>query len=165
VARFLRLRRLALERAPTLFLRFARAADRQELGRAGEALVARALRRSGWRLLGRRLRTPHGEVDVWALREGIACAFEVKTGRAILAFHAPPDQHRPGWDSGRLPGRSLDRSQVARLHRAARWLARRVGARPAVALVEVVVEGGRATLLEPQCVPEPDPRAYTRRPP
>ncbi len=159
------MRRVALERAPGLFLRVARGASREELGRAGEALVARALRRDGWRLLGRRLRTPHGEVDVWAQRDGIACAFEVKTGRATLAFHAAPDQERPGWDSRRLPGRSLDDSQVARLHRAARWLARRVGARHAVALVQVVVADGEPTLLAPQCVREPDSRAYTRRPP
>ena len=60
-----RLRLWCAERAPRLFLRLARP-DKDELGRIGEELAARELAGRGWRILGRRLATPVGEVDVVA---------------------------------------------------------------------------------------------------
>src|SRR5207247_616688 len=71
VARLFRtagLRRVCLEHAPLLFARICEPSDR-ELGELGEEIAARELVRSGLEILGRRVRTRFGEVDVVA-REG-----------------------------------------------------------------------------------------------
>ena len=61
-----------------------------ELGLCGERLVARHLRARGWRVLGRRVRTPHAELDLLALDGSVLVAVEVKTGRVRAdARHAP----------------------------------------------------------------------------
>ncbi len=82
------------------------------LGRRGEAAAARSLARKGYRILGRNVRTPRGEVDLLALQAGCLVVVEVKSARATR--RAPP----------RVPWR-----QRRRLRAAGRWLARRAGRR------------------------------------
>lgn len=81
-------------------------------GRAAEARAAAALRRDGWEILAHRLRTPAGEIDLVAERDGVAALVEVKQ-RSSLADAAaalgPRQQRRllqagecaladnPGW--------------------------------------------------------------------
>jgi putative endonuclease len=47
-------------------------------GRSGEALAALWLQLKGWRIVGRRMRTPVGEVDLVARRGRIVAFVEVK---------------------------------------------------------------------------------------
>ena len=47
-------------------------------GRAAEAAAALALERDGWTILGRRLRTPAGEIDIAAEKDGLLALVEVK---------------------------------------------------------------------------------------
>ena len=47
-------------------------------GRRGEAWAVWYLRLKGWRILGQRLRTPRGEVDIIGRRWRTLCFFEVK---------------------------------------------------------------------------------------
>ncbi|PEQ11214.1 hypothetical protein B2G71_18170 [Novosphingobium sp. PC22D] len=50
-------------------------------GRRGETLAAWFLRLQGWRVLGRRVRTPRGEVDLVVRRGRTVCFVEVKWRR------------------------------------------------------------------------------------
>lgn len=115
--------------APRSFLRWARPST-QELGRCGEELAARWLRRRGARLRGRRLRTPAAEVDLWIEYRGVGWVVEVKTGRACRGPWRPAD--------------SLGHAQRERLGRACTHLARRLGIPHGVLLVEV--QSSRAEL-------------------
>ena len=56
----------------------------QAAGVAAEAIAAAALEADGWVVLGRRLRTAAGEVDLVAERDGLLAVVEVKR-RARLA--------------------------------------------------------------------------------
>lgn len=47
-------------------------------GREAELRAAGALRRDGWTVLASRLRTPAGEIDLVAERDGLAAMIEVK---------------------------------------------------------------------------------------
>jgi len=132
-------RRWLIGHAPALFARWCEP-DSAELGELGEEFAARHLRARGWVLLGRRLRTRAGEVDLLAREGGELVCVEVKTSRA---------QHVPlarGVDParGRLnehPGERWQPAQERRLARAARLLAREHGAGHArLDLVEVVLE-------------------------
>ena len=49
------------------------------LGRQGERLAARFLRRQGYRILQRNFRSKYGEVDVIALEGAVLCFVEVRT--------------------------------------------------------------------------------------
>lgn len=84
----------------------------QRQGLAGEARVAAALRRDGWQIHGRRLRTPAGEIDIVAERDGLLALIEVKTRadlRSAAEAVSPRQQRRllqaaavlqgdhPGW--------------------------------------------------------------------
>lgn len=53
-----------------------RAAERR--GRVAETIAALWLMAKGYRILGQRLRTPFGEVDLAALRKGVLVIVEVK---------------------------------------------------------------------------------------
>ena len=138
-----------LVNAPALWIRCARPDDR-ELGLLGEELAARHLVRSGWRILGRRVRTPAAEIDLLA-RDGreLVCV-EVKTARrrqvvSLRGGSAEGDATDLRW----RPGARCDARQLARLVRAGRFVAhggarsegRAAGAR--VDLIEVWVEEGR----------------------
>ena len=80
----------------------------EAFGRAAEARAASALLADGWRLLGQRVRTGVGEIDLVVERAGLVVFVEVKA-RPTLADAAA----------------SLGRRQQARLTGAAAvWLAR-----------------------------------------
>ena len=146
MARVLRtagLRRACLEHAPLLFARVCEPSDR-ELGELGEEIAARELVRSGLTILGRRVRTRFGEVDVVAREGRDLVAVEVKTCR----FSPPPcprgvDRERMLAWRWRADGR-LGAKQRARLERAAVLLARERGLVARVDLVEVLLDRRRA---------------------
>lgn len=55
--------------------------ERQELGLEGEEVAERWLRRQGWRVLQRRYRSGHRDIDLIAEREGMVAFVEVKARR------------------------------------------------------------------------------------
>jgi putative endonuclease len=63
-------------------------AARQQLGRIGEAIAARWLRRRGWRVVAERFRSGHRDVDLIVERDGTVAFVEVKT-RHRSAFGDP----------------------------------------------------------------------------
>jgi putative endonuclease len=89
---------------------------RRALGRRGEQLAAAHLRRIGYAVIGRNVRTRHGEIDLIVRDERALVFVEVKTRMIGEAQRAPrPDQH---------PLAGLGTGQRARLRRlAAVWLA------------------------------------------
>lgn len=58
-------------------------------GDAAEGQVAAHYRRAGAGILERRLRTPEGEVDLIAERDGILIFVEVKRTRRVAGFESP----------------------------------------------------------------------------
>jgi putative endonuclease len=69
---------------------------RLELGHRAEQLVALRLERSGWRLVGRNVRLPSGELDIVAL-DGTTLVFvEVKAGRAGATLGPERPAHAVG---------------------------------------------------------------------
>lgn len=58
--------------------RSVRGSDAQRLGVAAETAVCVVLEREGWTVLGRRVRTAAGEIDIVAEREGLLAVVEVK---------------------------------------------------------------------------------------
>ncbi|HEY2216573.1 MAG TPA: YraN family protein [Solirubrobacteraceae bacterium] len=102
---------------------------RHELGRCGEELAAEHLRRRGFTVLDRNVRTARGEIDLIAFdprpsANGGALVFvEVKTRRLIAADRRPSELE--------LPLAGLGARQRARLRRlAAAWLADQSRERP-----------------------------------
>jgi putative endonuclease len=63
-------------------------AARQTLGRIGERVAARWLRRRGWRVLAHRFRNGHRDLDLVVERDGTVAFVEVKTRRRT-AFGDP----------------------------------------------------------------------------
>lgn len=53
----------------------------QALGREGERVAARWLRRHGWEIAGWRFRTGHRDIDLIARRDDVVAFVEVKTRR------------------------------------------------------------------------------------
>ena len=89
---------------------------RQRLGRNAEALVAAQLERAGWRLVGRNVRLPSGELDIVALDGSTLVFVEVKAGR---------EGNRTGPE---LPVHAVGRRKQLKLRRLAReWIAARRG--------------------------------------
>lgn len=77
------------------------------IGRRGERIAARKLRRLGYRIHARNLRTPRGEIDLLAEQEGCLVIVEVKTtARGAGGPIRPPLRH----------------AQARRLQAAAGWL-------------------------------------------
>ncbi|MBL8982124.1 MAG: YraN family protein [Gemmatimonadetes bacterium] len=60
----------------------------QELGVFGERIAERWLNRRGWRVLHRRYRSGHRDIDLVAERDGIVSFVEVKTRRGA-SFGGP----------------------------------------------------------------------------
>ena len=56
-------------------------AARQAFGELGERIAERWLRRSGWRIIQRRFRTGHRDIDLVAERDGTVAFVEVKARR------------------------------------------------------------------------------------
>jgi putative endonuclease len=89
---------------------------RQRLGRQAEELVATRLERSGWKLVGRNVRLPSGELDVVALDGSTLVFVEVKAGRAGNTIG--PER----------PAHAVGRRKQIKLRRLAReWIAERRG--------------------------------------
>ena len=66
------------QRAPTLS---AMSAARQAFGELGERIAERWLRRQGWRVVQRRFRSGHRDIDLVMEREGTVAFVEVKARR------------------------------------------------------------------------------------
>ena len=92
------------------------------IGRRGERLAARHLRRRGYRILARRWRTPAGEIDLLCLHHAVLVVVEVKTTR-----------------SGSVPASRIDAAKRRRLRSAIRYVSslRRESARLDVVLVRL----------------------------
>jgi putative endonuclease len=89
---------------------------RLELGRRAERLVAIRLELSGWRLVGRNVRLPSGELDIVALDGATLVFVEVKAGRAGATVG--PER----------PAHAVGRRKQLKLRRLAReWIAERRG--------------------------------------
>jgi putative endonuclease len=89
---------------------------RLELGRRAEQLVAMRLEGSGWRLVGRNVRLPSGELDIVALDGSTLVFVEVKAGRAGATVG--PER----------PAHAVGRRKQLKLRRLAReWIAERRG--------------------------------------
>jgi putative endonuclease len=63
-------------------------------GRMAEAIAANFLRLKGWTILGRRVRTPAGEVDIVMRRSGIVAFVEVKSRKDAAALDLSLDRQR-----------------------------------------------------------------------
>lgn len=71
------------------FARVRRGAIANRAGREAEAIARAALEREGWRVLAERARTPAGEIDLIAEREGLLAFIEVKARPSLReAAHA-----------------------------------------------------------------------------
>jgi putative endonuclease len=89
---------------------------RQRLGRTAEDLVATRLERSGWRMVGRNIRLPSGELDIVGLDGSTLVFVEVKAGRAGTTVG--PER----------PAHAVGRRKQLKLRRLAReWIAERRG--------------------------------------
>ena len=89
---------------------------RLELGRRAERLVAMRLKLAGWRLVGRNVRLPSGELDIVALDGSTLVFVEVKAGRAGATVG--PER----------PAHAVGRRKQLKLRRLAReWIAERRG--------------------------------------
>lgn len=89
---------------------------RQRLGRTAESLVAARLDRAGWRVIGRNVRLPSGELDIVALDGSTLVFVEVKAGR--MGVRVGPEQ----------PAHAVGRRKQLKLRRLAReWLWERRG--------------------------------------
>ena len=106
-------------------VRRARGAAARLLGRRGEVLAALWLMAKGYRILGFRLKTPEGEIDLLAQRGDTLAVVEVKS-RATLEAALE----------------AVGPTQRARLRRAARAIAARRAMRPNVRLDLVALAPG-----------------------
>lgn len=60
----------------------------QQVGAWGENAAAEYLEKHGYLLVGRNIRTPYGEIDIIAKKDGITCFIEVKA-RTTRTFGPP----------------------------------------------------------------------------
>ena len=111
----------------------------RKAGRSAEVIAAIWLMARGWRILGFRLKTPQGEIDLLAKRGHILAVVEVKTRTSIEAALA-----------------SVHPSQQARLIRAGEALAAR---RPGLAGLSIRLD---MIALAPRRWPRHIPDAWAR---
>lgn len=67
------------------------------LGRKGEQLICKYLRKNGYKILYRNYVTPFGEADIIAFKNGIYCFVEVKTrlsGEIAMPYEAVNERKR-----------------------------------------------------------------------
>lgn len=69
-------------------------AERERLGRRGEAWAAWYLRLKGWKILARRVKTPRGEVDLIARRGRTVAFVEVKWRTSVVELDMAIDPWR-----------------------------------------------------------------------
>jgi len=89
---------------------------RQRLGRRAEQLVATRLERAGWRIVGRNVRLPSGELDIIGLDGRTLVFVEVKAGRAGTVLGPERPAHAVG-----------HRKQLKLRRLAREWIAERRG--------------------------------------
>ena len=89
-------------------------AARQAFGELGERIAERWLRRQGWRIVQRRFRSGHRDIDLVAERDGLVAFVEVKARRG-QRFGDPVEA--VNWKKQRDLGRSA-RVWIARHGRA-----------------------------------------------
>ena len=80
-------------------------AARQALGEIGERVAERWLRRQGWRVLDRRFRSGHRDLDLVVARAGMVAFVEVKARRRLVG--GDPVE-AVGWRKQRELRRSAD---------------------------------------------------------
>lgn len=107
------------------------------LGLRAETLCVWYLRVRGWGIVGRRLRTPVGEIDILARRGRVLAAIEVKARQSTAAA-----------------GEAVRAGQRARIARAAAWVAAR---RPELAELDLRFD---AMLIAPGRLPVHVPDAW-----
>jgi putative endonuclease len=95
-------------------------------GRAAESIAALYLLAKGYRILGRRLRTPFGEVDLAAWKGGVLVIVEVKARKSLPAALE-----------------AVGREQQQRILRAAQVLAGRWRLNQAPIRLDIIVIGAR----------------------
>ena len=66
----------------------------EQRGRRAERIAAWYLRMKGWRIVGTRVRTPVGEIDIVARRFRTTAFVEVKTRGTLAELHYAVDKHR-----------------------------------------------------------------------
>ncbi|MEZ5975250.1 MAG: YraN family protein [Planctomycetota bacterium] len=97
--------------------------DRERLGWLGECHVARLARKRGWRVLGRRLVLPAGEVDLLLRWQQVPVLVEVKSALVPDGWTLPGGAP---WSEEIRPGRHFDARQWRAYERAARQVRRRL---------------------------------------
>jgi len=105
--------------------------ERQRFGELGEGIAERWLRIRGWRVIQRRFRNGHRDIDLIAEREGLVAFVEVKARRG-------------GWCGG--PVEAVNWRKRRELARSASiWIDRhgRSGESYRFDVIGVIVEGGR----------------------
>jgi putative endonuclease len=113
---------LSLPSRPKAPARQARGRAARLAGRRGEVMAALLLMLKGYRILGFRLKTPHGEIDLLAQRGRVLAVIEVKRRMSL-------DEARNAVTAG----------QLERLRRAGRALAqRRAGLKGCVVRLDLI---------------------------
>lgn len=72
--------------------------NKKQMGQRGEEMAAKHLRRKGYRIIARNVRTRQGEIDIVAKHKGVLVFAEVKTRRSKSYGHPKqaltPDKQR-----------------------------------------------------------------------
>jgi putative endonuclease len=131
------LRRRLAELSPAIFVRLFSPTD-PELGALGEEVAARHLRARGYTILGRRVKSALGEIDVLARDGATIVCVEVKSGRvsAVPRRKGAPRELDLRW----RPGLRVDRARLAQLRRCARSLTSSGKQAARADLVEVLLD-------------------------
>lgn len=91
----------------------------KDIGNLGELVVSEYLRRRGFGIIARNMRTKFGELDIVASKEKCLHVIEVKS----LVCKTFPKQHDDVYD----PGENLHAHKLRKVVRMAEWFAARTG--------------------------------------